>query len=226
MTPPRIIVVVPARNEVDALPRCLASLRVARDRVDTPVRLVVVLDDPTDGSEAAAQTADDVVTVRCRNVGAARAAGFARAGGMDPAALFVSTDADCEVEPTWLQRHLAHAHDGARAVCGTVAVRDWSRLGPRTRARFEAGYRTHHGHGHIHGANLAVRAGDYWDSGGFAALPTGEDVELIHRLQQRGVPVTWAGDLAVWTAPRLHGRAPRGFADHLRRLHDPEVPFR
>ncbi|HEY5857679.1 MAG TPA: glycosyltransferase [Aldersonia sp.] len=226
MNPSRIVVVVPACNEADALPECLSSLRVARVRVDTPVRIVVVLDDPTDGSETAAHAADDVVTVRCRNVGAARAAGFAHAGGSDPATLFVSTDADCEVEPNWLQRHLTHACAGARVVCGTVAVRDWSHLGPRTRARFDAGYRTHTGHGHIHGANLAVRAGDYWASGGFAALPSGEDVELIRRLQHRRVPITWAADLAVWTAARLHGRAPRGFADHLRSLHDAEARIR
>ncbi|MCX5045423.1 glycosyltransferase [Aldersonia sp. NBC_00410] len=223
-TPPSIVVVVPARNEAARLPGCVESLQRARAEVSVPVRLVVVLDDSTDASAVAAEGVDEVVLVRHRNVGAARAAGFEHVRDGTPGAWLVSTDADCHVEPWWLQRHLAHAAGGARAVCGTVAVHDWSALDARTRRNYEATYRGQRGHRHIHGANLGVASDDYWAVAGFAPLATGEDVDLVHRLQQHGVPITWAGDLAVRTSARLHGRAPSGFAAHLRTLHGSPDP--
>ncbi|WP_157108586.1 glycosyltransferase family 2 protein, partial [Aldersonia kunmingensis] len=88
--PTGVVIVVPARNEADTLPACLASLQRARAHAQVPTRIVVVLDDSTDAS-ASMTAGEEVVTVRCRNVGAARAAGFEYAGATDPDALLLCT---------------------------------------------------------------------------------------------------------------------------------------
>ena len=46
-------------------------------------------------------------------------------------------------------------------------------------------------HGHVHGANLGVRADAYWRVGGFRPLHVGEDVDLVSRLVTPGHP--WRG---------------------------------
>ena len=215
----QLVVVVPVHNEAGCLSRCLASVRRAATQVDVPVRTMVVLDSCTDGSEASIGSNVTSIAVHERNVGAARAAGFAWAGSANSGETwFVSTDADCVVPPWWLRRHLAHAETGAGAVCGTVAVRNWGGLNEVVRTRYESSYVSRDGHRHIHGANLGVRASDYWAVGGFHSLHTGEDVDLVRRLTSRGIRITWTGNMPVVTSARLQGRAPDGFAAHLRSL--------
>ena len=71
--------VVPAHNERERLPACLASVAAAADQVAVPVTVVVVLDACTDRSEDAIARPVRALSVSGRNVGAARAAGFAAA---------------------------------------------------------------------------------------------------------------------------------------------------
>nr|WP_241769915.1 glycosyltransferase [Cellulosimicrobium sp. MM] len=84
----RVVVVVPARDEEELLPGCLAALgrataAVARDRPGVRVAVVVVLDGCTDGSARVARAAGvRVVEVAHGNVG--RAAGRACARGSLP----------------------------------------------------------------------------------------------------------------------------------------------
>src|SRR6476661_4912490 len=81
-------VVVPAHDEAELLPAALDGLTAALDRVrDTRVgvtaRLTVVLDACTDDSALVCSGRHvDVVTTSFGNVGAARAAGTARAAAM------------------------------------------------------------------------------------------------------------------------------------------------
>ena len=75
----QVVVVVPAHNELEHLPRCLRALTTAALCIPVPVLIVVVLDACDDGSERlAGQFGPDVhfVSVDAGNVGAARAAGF------------------------------------------------------------------------------------------------------------------------------------------------------
>ena len=58
--PARVSVIVPARNEEEALPRCLASL-AAQDMA--PLEVLVVDDDSTDGTRAIAEAAGVGVVV-------------------------------------------------------------------------------------------------------------------------------------------------------------------
>jgi hypothetical protein len=49
-------------------------------------------------------------------------------------------------------------------------------------------------------------------------LPTGEDVELVDRFEAAGLHIHRDADLSVATSDRREGRAPGGFAKHLREL--------
>jgi hypothetical protein len=137
----RIVVVIPAHNERERLPGCLQSLTVAAGRVAIPVHVVVVLDACTDGTGEVVPASVHTVTISARNVGAARAAGFAAlASGAGAETWLASTDADTHVPPGWLINHDDHHRTGAEAVVGTVAVH-WHEHSGATRRRYERRYR-------------------------------------------------------------------------------------
>ncbi|MCW2525409.1 MAG: putative glycosyltransferase [Pseudonocardiales bacterium] len=220
----RIAVVVPAHDEEDLLAECVRALAHAAAGVDVPVDLVIVLDACTDGSPLVAGELDEpafasvqVVTIKARNVGAARRAGFARAlrGRSSQDLWLATTDADSTVPADWFTRQLSHRARGSDAVIGTVVVNDWTGCSDTVRTRYLRSYRGPDGHRHIHGANLSFSAEAYIASGGFQALPTDEDVRFVEDLTANGRSLRWAGDLAVSTSCRLKGRAPAGFAGHL-----------
>ncbi|WP_019927277.1 glycosyltransferase family 2 protein [Nocardia sp. BMG111209] len=215
-----VVVVVPVRNEQRLLAPCLAALRDSAEQVPVPVRIQVVLDACTDRSARVADAAGaEVVHIDERNVGAARAAGFAAAGaGCDARTWFATTDADSRVDRFWLTRQLHYARAGMRLVVGVVTVSDWEQHPPEVRRRYEAGYRTVARTTRIHGASLGFGADIYWRAGGFAKIATGEDVDLVRRIRAAGARVAWAEDVVAVTSARQDGRAPEGFAAHLRNL--------
>lgn len=205
-------VVVPAHDEAELLPACLAGLRRAAARVDERVVVVVAADTCSDPTAALARAAGaHVVTLRARCVGAARRAAAARALALG-ADWLASTDADTVVDAAWLRTQRAL---GADAVCGTVTVDDWSPHDEAVRRAFAATYRAVEGHAHVHGANLGVSAAAYTGVGGWAALPVGEDVALVTALQAAGRRVVWSTAPCVVTSARRDVRAAGGFGDHL-----------
>ncbi|WP_433658207.1 glycosyltransferase [Nocardia sp. CA-128927] len=215
----RILVVVPVHNEERLLPACLSALARAAGRVDVPVRVQLVLDGCTDGSAQVPTSDVDVMAIDERNVGAARALGFKHAGATCAAETwFTTTDADSEVDEQWLRIQLEYARTGSDVVAGIVGVRSWADHAAGTRQSYEKQYRTGSAHGHVHGANLGFRADAYWRVGGFRHLRTGEDVDLVSRMGAAGARIAWAEDVLVTTSARRVGRAPQGFAAHLRRL--------
>lgn len=211
-------VVIPAHNEEELLPACLASVtRAARDPDlrGEEVRVVVVLDACTDRStEIAHAHGAEIVRTEQRNVGAARALGSALA--LQAGARWLAfTDADSEVPRNWLSQQLAL---GADAVCGIVSIRDWSSHPPIVKQRYLRLYEARDGHRHIHGANLGICANAYRAAGGFEPLSVHEDVVLVRRLEAGGARVAWVAEPCVSTAARLSGRLTGGFACHLRKL--------
>jgi hypothetical protein len=230
-------IVVPARDEERLLPACLASLREAAGHPalrGRAVRIAVVLDDCSDRSgELALAAVSDwpgavVLDGRYRAAGAARAAGVERlvaSGGRDPARLWIaSTDADTRVPADWLVRQLAHADAGADAVAGIVEVDDWREQPEAVRRRFAARYAAlRHGtaHAHVHGANLGARASALLAAGGVPLLPLAEDHALVEGLRAVGARVVSSADVRVVTSARREGRAPGGFSDLLRGLGQP-----
>jgi glycosyltransferase involved in cell wall biosynthesis len=219
-------VVVPAHNEQDLLPSCLASLRpAARALPGTPVRLVVVADACRDRTaEVARRGGAVVVTTGARNVGGARAAGvrevLRRAGHVDPADIWLATtDADTLVPARWLREHARYGDEGWDAVAGTVRVAGWSGYRPDTRSLFRKRYGAGAGpHAHVHGANLGFRATAYLRAGGFPDVPTAEDRALVAALTANGSRVRRTRSLSVVTSARREGRAPHGFSHYLAEL--------
>ena len=121
-----IVVVVPVHNERDRRPACLATVAAAADQVTVPVMIVVVLDACSDRSEEAIARPVRAMNVSGRNVGAARAAGFAAAAPRSDARTWLATtDADSVVPTTWLADQAVHHRALVQGVVGTVSV-DWT----------------------------------------------------------------------------------------------------
>jgi len=224
-------VVVPAHNEIEHLPRCLSALVAMSMRTDMPVLIVVVLDACDDGSsDLADRFGPNVhfISTDAGNVGAARAAGFEYARsvctGVEPAQTwFATTDADSIVDSRWLTQM---TRSGADMVLGTVQIPVW-RLPAEVARRYLAAYRSDGpGHDHVHGANMGFRADAYWGVGGFRALATGEDVDLVKRFEAAHLSIHRDAKLTVATSAREEGRAPSGFASHLRGLARPRRKVR
>jgi glycosyltransferase involved in cell wall biosynthesis len=216
-----VLVVVPVHDEELLLPECLAAVQIAAADAGLPVDVVVVLDDCADGSAAVARSTDvRVVEVADGAVGAARAAGV-RAGlalhDDDPAAVWIAcTDADTVVPFHWLRAQRALADGGADVVVGTVRP-DPRDLTDRQLAAWRATRVPGRPNGHVHGANLGVRADAYLRSGGFAPLAEHEDVDLVARLRSDPAVVVVASEATdVMTSGRLLGRTPGGYAQYLR----------
>lgn len=226
--PGRVVVVVPARDEEELLPRCLASVEVALAGVrplGVQGSVVVVADSCTDRTaEIATRAGAVVVDAVCGRVGAARAAGVTTALALadaDPSGVWLAhTDADSAVPRRWLLEQLRHAASGADAWVGTVRLADEADgepVPPERRAavdRWVAAYaalllpdRTHE---HVHGANLGVRADAYLAVGGFDPVGLHEDRVLASRLRAAGHRVVTSTAEPVTTSHRWDGRLPEG----------------
>jgi len=201
-------VVVPAHNEQEHLPSCLATLRGAA--------VIVVADACTDRTAEVARRAGAlVVEVAARNVGAARAAGgheLLRRG----ASWVATTDADTLVPPGWLNTQLEYAARGWDAVAGTVAVADWTGHPPKRPAAYARHYARDRAP--VHGANLGFSAHAYVAAGGFPAIPTGEDRALVKAMERTGHRVLHTPRVRVLTSARHRYRAPHGFGHLLTTL--------
>lgn len=220
------VVVIPAHNESTNLPECVLAMVTAAACLRVPVLIVVVLDACDDQSRyLAGDFGADVhfVEVEVRNVGAARRAGFEYAQGFCSQRLtdesriwYATTDADSRVDADWLVRQI---ESGADMVLGVVRIANWRRVPAAVSHLYLKAYRAKRRgseHGHIHGANMGFRADAYWRIGGFAPFATGEDVDLVRRFEQEGYRIRRDEQLSVVTSARQVGRAPRGFASHLR----------
>jgi glycosyltransferase involved in cell wall biosynthesis len=218
--------VVPAHDEEDLLPACLAGIREAAGMArPTPVRVVVVADACTDQTAQLARShGAAVVEINARSVGAARQAGMREVlrqlGHLDPAQVWLATtDADTLVPPGWLSQQLRYAGQGWDAVIGTVTVADWTGHPPEVPSR----YREHYGapagnHPHVHGANLGFTAQAYLAAGGFMLRRTAEDRALVKALEEAGRRVLRTTQVSVVTSARRHARAPLGFSHLLSTL--------
>lgn len=213
----RIGVVVPAHQEQDRLPACLAALQVAAAGSPVPVELLVVADACTDATVPLARAAGaGVLEIDARNVGAARAAGWRQlCPSPAPGIWLATTDADTLVPPDWLARMVAYADAGWDAVVGTVQVDDWAEAGRSDRLR-RAWLATYVAAAeHVHGANLGVRASSYAAVGGVPEQTLSEDAGLVQALRDAGQRVRYASDIPVVTSARSSDRAPGGFASYL-----------
>ncbi len=211
-------VVVPANDEEAMIGRCLDALALAAGHPalhGEHVYILVVLDTCRDRTEKVVlERGIACMQTEARNVGAARALGaqsLIEAG----ARWLAFTDADSEVTPDWIVSQL---DADAEAVCGVVAVSDWSEHSAEVRADYESRYVDADGHRHVHGASLGVATQAYLRAGGFAPLRCSEDVALVARLSEIGADIRWTNSVRVHTSARRMARAPDGFASFVKAL--------
>jgi glycosyltransferase involved in cell wall biosynthesis len=206
-----VTVVIPARDEEELIGRCLGS--VVRATAGLNTRIIVVADRCTDGTVALARAVRgvEVREIDAAAVGVARAIGF----GLATSAWIATTDADTIVPADWLREQLSLAEDGADVAVGTVrpGVDD---LTPAEWVAWEASHADGRALGHVHGANLGMRASAYRSVGGFAAVAEHEDVDLVHRMRTAGFRISASDSFEVVTSGRRHGRTPGGYARYLR----------
>ena len=222
-------VVIPAHDEEDLLPSCLAAVRLAAAPLaGLPVHVVVVADACTDQTARLARAGGAaVLDIGARNVGAARAAGVAevlrRTGPLDPASRLAGHDGRGHAGPAlladpaaplrrgWLGRGRGHDHgDRLAAVPGRAAAAVPAALrtaGPT--------------HPHVHGANLGFSAAAYLAAGGFGPARTAEDHALVNALTAAGRRVLRTTTVSVVTSARRRARAPHGFSHLLATLAAP-----
>ncbi len=226
-----MLVALPAHNEQAVITACLDSVVVALgearqagviDRARVAVALHRCSDDT--GARVRAFCADHadlesviVVDNAVLPVGAVRTRLVETALGVatpfaDPAWIF-STDADSVVPPDWVTATLAQALDHrADLVLGLVDLADWE-VDEATRQAYEriiAAGLTPSGHDHAYAANLAIAMTAFRRTGGFPALPHGEEHGLAAACRAAGLTVTSTGSPRVQTSARMPGRASSG----------------
>ncbi|GAA1952396.1 glycosyltransferase [Microbacterium deminutum] len=219
-----VIVVVPVHNEEALLDRSLTALAAAvATAAGCGIRCAVriVLDDCTDGSAAVAGVHPiPTMVLASARVGEARAQGIEAAkqelaGTAADRVWIANTDADSAVPPNWIVAQSHAAARGADVFVGTVRPDFADLSGPHRRHWL----RTHSPgvpNGHVHGANLGVRASFYAAAGGFGALAEHEDVDLVDRCRLLGANICASDAAEVLTSGRFVGRTPGGYAGYLR----------
>jgi glycosyltransferase involved in cell wall biosynthesis len=218
-------IVVPVRNEAQALPSCIEGIRAAiahaaREYPGVSVAVRFALDRCSDRSAEIIDSADFrwVESVQ-PGVGAARAAAVAAALGSldcDPDRVLVAcTDADSIVPADWLTHQIGLANHGADVIVGAVEP-DSAELDSERRRAWEVTHRDGQARGHVHGANLGLRASVYLEAGGFEPVLEHEDVDLVGRSIALGARIQTTEVNRVVTSGRLEGRTPDGYAGYLR----------
>ena len=216
-----IAVLIPARDEQDRIERCLRSVLAAKRACPVAVSITLVADGCLDDTASRARrfAGVDVIEIDCSNVGAARrtAVRHALRELHLPAETvwLANTDADSVVPENWLSVQLSHAAAGYDLVVGTVRP-DPSEYPEYLQREWERAHIKGQPNGHIHGANLGIRASAYLEAGGYRAIPEHEDVDLAARL--RHYPRATCDEAEVITSARLDGRTPGGYAGYLRGL--------
>ncbi len=138
---PAAIVAIPAHDEAERIPACLAALAMQRDRSGAPIasgifKVLVLANNCRDGTAESARSFAEVApfaleVVECRLPPAQAHAGGARRAAMDRAAdeleatgaktgVILTTDADSRAQPTWIAATLAGFTPGIAAVAGYI----------------------------------------------------------------------------------------------------------
>ena len=195
-------VLIPARDEVDSIGKCLDSL-LKQDYPADQFEVLVIDDHSTDGTPELVRTfpADKVSLCALANtlpVSSTRVAYKKEALTLgvqeSKGALIVCTDADCILDPQWL-RLMAYAYEsnGWKCITGPVVIHDAHNLLERfqrldlsgmmllTGAGIQAGYTYL-----ANGAAFAFSREAFQQVGGYEGLThlaSGDDVLLMHKIK-------------------------------------------
>lgn len=226
-------IVVPAQNEAASIEACIHSIRRSCEAAKLlDYWIVIVADSCTDDTVPLARRATagvgQVIETDVKSAGSARRLGVEAAlvhfqDKQLRRIWLANTDADTLVSCDWIAVQLRLADAGIAAVAGIVKLEEGGALAAHELYRATYLTRADGTHGHVHGANLALRADAYVDAGGWAHLPLAEDHCLWARLKHRGWRLSSPVTSVVVTSARLLGRARGGFADTLRAAIDAQL---
>lgn len=186
-----ISVIIPAYNEELRIARCLESL--TRQTTREQYEVIVVDNASTDHTVETAERFKNRLRLRIiveqrKGRGAARSAGFNAARGD----ILLSTDADTQVPPDWLDSLVSSVRDPHTiAVTGSCILSERSAFSNfffRKIHRFVMWiYALFTGHYWLSGFNFAIRRDAYIRSGGFRPdLNALEDIDLGFRVAKLG----------------------------------------
>lgn len=180
--PPRVSVVIPARNEERMLPLALESVRRAVAAADVSAEIIVANDASTDRTaEIAAEQGARVVDVELHNIGAVRNAGAAVASGQ----VLVFLDADTQLPAEVLAAALREIDAGAVGGGAGVAFDNITWLQRRLAALFT--WYWQRWHGWAAGCFMFCRRADFEAMGGFdEQYFAAEERYFTEALRQRG----------------------------------------
>jgi glycosyltransferase involved in cell wall biosynthesis len=201
----RVGAVVPCKNELATIERCLTALR-AQEPAPSPI--VVVDNGSTDGSlEVAHRLADCVLNIPEITIGAMRNQG---ARALDQVDVIAFVDADCEVNPNWL----ASALNALREADLVGWRSDAAPNAPWIAARWAAiEARQRHGESYVWSQHFAIRATVFKNLHGFDEhLPTGEDIDLSQRVIGMGGRIAFVPGMSA-----IHHGFPNTLSAFLRR---------
>ncbi len=217
---PYVSVIVPARNEEANIAPCVRSImacRGVRDRCE----LIVVNDRSTDGTAAVLKelcgefpglivhnTAAVEVEANLKGKPRALHEGILRSQGE----ILLMTDADCTVEPDWIEYSRRLYHDPATAMVASFTVIEPQKIFDtlqalewmfnHTMASAGVGLRQPLG---CFGNNLSIRRSLYDELGGFAGIPFSvtEDLALLQAVARSGRQIRYPchAGLKVATLP-------------------------
>jgi GT2 family glycosyltransferase len=243
----RVVVAIPARNELDRIGACLAAL--AQQQGAKPDKIVLFLNGCTDGTAAHVRGLAPTLGVDLRiierdlpahlaNAGCARSLAVRRAAaGLADHDVLMTTDADGRVAPDWIESNLAALRDGADAVCGQAVIDPLEALLIPAHLheddRLECRLATlldemamlidpdpddpWPRHCEHSGASLAFTVAAWRRAGGIPAVATGEDRAFVARLREADARIRHAPFVRVTVSGRTQGRAAGGMADTIRR---------
>jgi len=219
---PRVAIALPAKDEADDLPACLAALDAAAGRFGGDVSIMVVANNCVDATQAVLASTHlrharlhwSAVSLlpAHRHAGWARRLAFDAAAALlrDPGDLLLSTDADTVVAPDWITCAAAHLAGGADAVAGRALTRrsDRAALGRAAMRRLNLLGRYYTALDWLR-ADRAPEVGDPWprhfyEGGASIALTLG----TYRRIGGAPTPAV-AEDRALFAAVRAAGGAVR-----------------
>jgi hypothetical protein len=239
-----VVVAIPVRDEAKRIGGCLRAL--ARQSIP-PHHVVLLLNNCTDGTaevvRAMPEACPRLHLVECNLEGSSASAGVARGLAMQYAASLIedgailTTDADAEVPPHWVEANLQALRQGADAVCGRALIDPIEALLIPSHLHEDDAREVAYGrlldeiaamilpdpadpwprHREDSGASIAITASMFRRIGGVPRLPSGEDRALIKALRMINARVRHDPNVSVVVSGRIEGRAQGGMADAIRR---------
>lgn len=216
---PFVSVIVPARNEEGNIEKCIASL-LQSDYPVEKLEILIIDDRSTDSTGAIANNLQiQYPHIKAIHLTDERQGNLrGKPGALDAAIrqsrgdIILMTDADCEVQPTWISVHVKQFTDERTGLVAsfttirpsTVFAQMQSVEWVLTHTMASAGIGLRQPLG-CFGNNLAVRKTTYFEVGGYGGIPFSvtEDLALLQTVIKKGWDVRYLCDYscAVETLP-------------------------